>query len=93
MELTRQVASSLIDDSWTGSASDPGAVTVFNSLSWPRTTVIELQNEQIEVTIPPCGWTTIQQDSPALNMPAIDGLAFGSGTAVPARADARLAGE
>jgi alpha-mannosidase len=59
---------------------------VFNSLSWPRTTVIDLQNEAVEVTIPPCGWTTIHQDSPALTMPVIDGLAFGNGTAVPAQA-------
>jgi alpha-mannosidase len=83
--LTRQVASSLI--AGTGrDTSDPGAFTVFNSLSWPRTTVIDLQSEAVEVTIPPCGWTTIHQDSPALNMPVIDGLAFGNITAVPAQA-------
>ena len=88
-ELTRQAATSLIKDHGQDSAS-PGSLTVFNSLSWARTTIIALPNEHIEVTIPPCGWTTIKQDSPALSMPAIDGLAFGIGTAVPVRAEPGL---
>jgi alpha-mannosidase len=80
-----QSAASLIDQSHQPNP-DPEAVTVFNSLSWPRTAVIEVKNEPIEVTIPPCGWTTVRQNSPTYTMPATDGLAFGKGTATPARA-------
>lgn len=36
--------------------------TVFNSLSWPRTVSVELPEKSIEVTVPACGWTTIQKD-------------------------------
>ena len=67
-------------------ASAANAFTVFNSLSWPRTYIVEIENEQIEVTIPPCGWTSIDQDSPALKMPDLDGFAFGKGATTSARA-------
>ncbi len=35
------------------------SVTIFNSLSWERTEIIELQGENEEVTVPSCGWTTL----------------------------------
>jgi alpha-mannosidase len=35
------------------------AVTVFNSLSWPRKALVELPNGVAEVTVPACGWTTV----------------------------------
>ncbi|MGE5221466.1 MAG: glycoside hydrolase family 38 C-terminal domain-containing protein [Omnitrophica WOR_2 bacterium] len=33
--------------------------TVFNSLSWPRTILVNLPDGEVEVTVPACGWTTI----------------------------------
>jgi len=35
------------------------AVTVFNSLSWPRKALVELPGGVAEVTVPACGWTTV----------------------------------
>ncbi len=35
------------------------AVTVFNSLSWPRKALVELPLGVAEVTVPACGWTTV----------------------------------
>jgi alpha-mannosidase len=70
--------------------NDQNAVTVFNSLSWPRTSILDLDGAWVEVTIPSCGWTTICQGSPALTMPAIDGLAYGDGTVSAARATPRM---
>ncbi len=67
--------------------SDPNAVTVFNSLSWLRTANVDIGDDQVEVTIPPCGWTTVRKDAPVYRMPTIDGLAFGNSTARPARAE------
>ena len=87
--VVTQAAGFLVDQ-FSHTNTDPDAVTVFNSLSWPRTAVIDVQNGPIEVTIPPCGWTTVRQDSPTYQMPAIDGLAFGSGAAIPARATPAL---
>ena len=45
-----------------GSAAAAGAsaVTVFNSLSWPRQTLVEIGGKTLEVKVPSCGWTTIQ---------------------------------
>ena len=88
-EIAQQAANSFLSDQEKINAS-PGTLTVFNSLSWPRTTAIMLQNEPVEVTLPPCGWSTVRQDLPVLNMPAIDGLAFGRGAALPARAEPAL---
>jgi alpha-mannosidase len=39
---------------------DKDSVTIFNSLSWDRTELVELQDETIEVTVPSCGWTTVE---------------------------------
>lgn len=52
----------------TGAAGGAGssAFTVFNSLSWERTEVIEVGGKQIEVTVPACGWTTVQPSAVAL---------------------------
>src|SRR4030043_244161 len=38
-------------------------VTVFNSLSWERTELLSLPQGTVRVTVPACGWTTIN-DSP-----------------------------
>jgi alpha-mannosidase len=35
------------------------AVTVFNSLSWDRKTILDLPQGPVEVTIPSCGWNTV----------------------------------
>lgn len=35
------------------------ALTVFNSLSWQRKALVELPNGVAEVTVPACGWTTV----------------------------------
>jgi len=37
------------------------SVTVFNSLSWKREVLIELPQGSVEVTVPACGWTTIDK--------------------------------
>ncbi len=39
-------------------------ITVFNSLSWERTALIELPHGPELVTIPACGWTTIDNIQP-----------------------------
>lgn len=36
--------------------------TVFNSLSWERSELIELPQVTIQVTVPACGWTTINKN-------------------------------
>ena len=43
-----------------GGAAGGSTMTVFNSLSWPRPALVEVGGRQIEVTVPSCGWTTIQ---------------------------------
>jgi alpha-mannosidase len=41
-------------------------LTVFNSLSWPRRALVELPGGELaEVTVPPCGWTSIPADGGA----------------------------
>jgi len=40
------------------------AISIFNSLSWERKALIEVNNRSRWVTIPPCGWTTISKDQP-----------------------------
>jgi len=87
--LTNQALNCLLKSSDLES-SNSGKVTVVNSLSWPRTTVVQLNEGQVEVTIPPCGWTTIQQNDPVYRMPTIDGLAFGNSTTIPAHAEALM---
>jgi alpha-mannosidase len=42
-----------------------GGWTVFNSLPWPRRDLVEAGGQPVEVIIPPCGWTTVQPDTPA----------------------------
>lgn len=39
------------------------SVTVFNSLSWERDVLIELPQGSVEVTVPACGWTTIDKNN------------------------------
>ncbi len=36
-----------------------GDSTVFNSLSWPRTALVETGSGPVEVYVPACGWTTL----------------------------------
>ena len=86
-EHARQAASALLVNSSELGSTDNGPITIFNSLSWPRTTIIDHHNEQAEVTIPACGWITIRGDSPAFGMPPIDGFAFGVGATSSARAE------
>ncbi|HEX7395203.1 MAG TPA: glycoside hydrolase family 38 C-terminal domain-containing protein [Anaerolineaceae bacterium] len=52
--VAQQAAAALVEE---GS----GGFTVFNSLPWPRTGLIEGVGAlgQVEVTVPPCGWTSI----------------------------------
>lgn len=51
------------------SATNPEtAVTVFNSLSWPRSVLVEAPGGPVEVQAPPCGWMTValqHADQPA----------------------------
>jgi alpha-mannosidase len=35
------------------------SLAIFNSLSWERTEIIELPQGTVQVTVPSCGWTTI----------------------------------
>ncbi len=35
------------------------AQTIFNSLNWPRTVLVNTEAGTLEVTVPSCGWTTI----------------------------------
>jgi alpha-mannosidase len=44
----------------TGAMSGSSAVTVFNSLSWPRQALVEVGGKTVQVTVPSCGWTTVQ---------------------------------
>jgi alpha-mannosidase len=53
------------------SASGASAVTVFNSLSWQRQALIEVGGKQMEVTLPACGWTTVQ---PGAAVPPSEGV-------------------
>jgi alpha-mannosidase len=39
--------------------TDTSAVTVFNSLSWPRNVLLESSAGTTEVTVPACGWKTV----------------------------------
>jgi len=43
-----------------GAAAGGSAVTLFNSLSWSRTALVEVGGKQVLATIPSCGWTTVQ---------------------------------
>jgi alpha-mannosidase len=57
-EVARQAALSIVDESV--------ALTVFNSLSWERTVLVPLPEDFAdsepfaEVTVPPCGWTSLR---------------------------------
>jgi len=53
-EDTAQSAASAFTD-------DSNAVTVFNSLSWPRTVLIDLPTGSTEITVPACGWKTVSR--------------------------------
>lgn len=46
-------------------AASPAAVTVFNSLSWPRKTIVEVGGKEVEVSAPAMGWTTAHPSLPA----------------------------
>ena len=63
-ESTAQAAAS--------SFTDPSkTVTVFNSLSWPRTVLLELPSRQVELTIPACGWKSVPKSIPAIQQPPV----------------------
>ena len=44
--------------------SSPHGHTVFNSLSWPRTALLELNGCEIEVELPACGWASVPDCQP-----------------------------
>jgi alpha-mannosidase len=44
--------------------SDDGC-TVFNSLSWARSALVETANGPVEVEVPACGWTSLPEIQPA----------------------------
>ena len=48
------------DGTGSGGATGGSTVTVFNSLSWPRTALIDVGGKQVQVSVPSCGWTTVQ---------------------------------
>jgi alpha-mannosidase len=57
-ETARKAAATFTDGS--------PALTVFNSLSWPRMALVDLPTGPVEVSVPACGWKTIpaeQSDS------------------------------
>lgn len=37
------------------------AITIFNSLSWPRNVLVELPTGDVEVEVPACGWKTVRK--------------------------------
>jgi alpha-mannosidase len=39
--------------------------TIFNSLSWPRSVLVDVPGGQAEVTVPACGWASIPADAVA----------------------------
>jgi alpha-mannosidase len=51
---------------------DIDSVSIFNSLSWERTAIIEMPEGPVQVIIPPCGWTTISNKNPTFKFPATD---------------------
>ena len=60
--------------------SSADAVTIFNSLSWQRKAIIELPQGSFQVTVPACGWRTIQNIRPELITPASDGAPISADT-------------
>ncbi len=40
-------------------------MTVFNSLSWPRSALVELPGGMAEVLVPPCGWASVPANAGA----------------------------
>jgi len=63
-EVARQVASAIAD----ASTDESVALTVFNSLSWERTALVQLPEgfaggkRLAEVVVPSCGWATLYPD-------------------------------
>jgi alpha-mannosidase len=53
MKSTHSAITSITDSIATDS------VSVFNSLSWERTELVDLPQGTVEVTVPACGWTTV----------------------------------
>lgn len=51
-ESTAQAAATVFTD-------DAGGLSVFNSLSWPRTVLVETPTGPTEVMVPACGWKTV----------------------------------
>jgi len=44
-------------------SNDTDSFTVFNSLSWIRDVLIEARQGSVVVTVPACGWTTVNKNS------------------------------
>lgn len=51
---------------------DSDALTVFNSLSWPRSVLVEMPTGPFELIVPACGWKTVTQgDANTTNHPVL----------------------
>jgi alpha-mannosidase len=57
-KTTQSAIATLID------SKDKDSITIFNSLSWERDELIELPQGISRVTVPACGWTTIDKNNP-----------------------------
>ena len=54
-----ETASKVARDAACTFTDSSNAVTVFNSLCWPRTVLVELPGGHAEVDVPACGWKTV----------------------------------
>ncbi len=57
-----KIAHSAMASITTSKADD--SLTIFNSLCWPRTELLYLPQGTIQVSVPACGWTTIDLKAP-----------------------------
>jgi alpha-mannosidase len=55
--------------SFTHVSSSTEWVTVFNSLSWSRTILLQLPEGPVEVTVPACGWRSLQRSALPQDIP------------------------
>lgn len=74
-QLALAAASALLD-------SEPGH-SAFNSLSWPRTALVEINGSEVEVQLPACGWASVPEARPGQEV-----MAASSGTATAGKTGA-----
>ncbi len=63
LQTTHSAISSFADSKISGS------ISLFNSLSWERNELIEIPSGTVEVTVPACGWTTVNTEVPLKSSP------------------------